>query len=241
MYLWSGDFDNLLSFMLDHVRSVVQRYRGRVHLWHVASRINSGTALSLEEDEKLRIVAEATQMIRQLDPRTPIVASFDRPWGEYLAEEDRELSPLQFADALVRADLGLVGVGLEIAEGYWPYGSFHRHALAHSRLLDQWSSLGMPLVLLLAAPSLPAPDSLALRPNAVADAQASSDDLEARQSAWIEEIVLLALAKNSVQVVVWNQLDDSARHELPHGGLFNRDGTPKPALDALRRVRRSLM
>ena len=239
MYLWAGDFDNLLAFMLDHVRSVVSRYRGRVHVWHVASRINSGTALSLEEDEKLRVVAEATQTIRQLDPRTPIVASFDRPWGEYLAEEDRELAPLQFADALIRADLGIVGVGLEIAEGYWPDGSFRRHALAHSRLFDQWSLLGVPLVLLLTAPSAESPDPLARRGNSVVDRPAAVEDPQSDpQAAWVEEIVPLALAKNFVQVLIWNQLDDSAPHELPHGGLFRRDGGPKSALESLRRIRR---
>lgn len=237
MYLWSGDFDNLLSFMLDHVRSVVSRYRGRVHLWHVASRVNSGTALSLDEDEKLRMVASATQVIRQLDPRTPIVASFDRPWGEYLAEEDRELAPLQFADALARADLGLVGIGLEIAEGYSPDGSFRRHAVAHSRLLDQWSLLGMPLVLLLSAPSDSTPDPLALRADGVS---AQTEGSPASQAAWIDQVVPLALSKNLVQVIIWSQLEDSAPHELPHGGLYDRDGTPKPALDVLRKIRREL-
>jgi hypothetical protein len=238
MYLWAGDFDNLLAFMLDHVRSVVNRYRGRVHLWHVASRVNSGSALSLDEDEKLRMVASATQVIRQLDPRIPIVASFDRPWGEYLAEEDGELAPLQFADALARADLGLVGMGLEIAEGYWPEGSFRRHAIAHSRLLDQWSLLGMPLVLLLTAPSNATPDPRALRPNAAVDAGAGgNDDSRSGQAAWIEQFVPLALAKSFVQVLIWNQLEDAAPHELPHGGLYDQEGRPKPALDALRKVR----
>lgn len=240
MYLWAGDFDNLLSFMLDHIRSVVNRYRGRVHLWHVASRINSGTALSLEEDERLRVVAEATQVVRQMDPRTPIIASFDRPWGEYLAEEDRDLAPIQFADALVRADLGLVGVGLEIAEGYWPDGSFCRHSLAHSRLLDQWSLLGMPLVLLLTTPSSSRSDPLARRPDAVVDRLDDANEADGdAQASWLEEFVPLALAKNFVQVVVWNQLDDSAAHDLPHGGLFRRDGSPKPALEVLRKIRRS--
>jgi hypothetical protein len=238
MYLWAGDFDNLLAFMLDHVRSVVSRYRGRVHLWNVASRVNTGAALSLDEDERLRMVASATQAIRQLDPRTPIVASFDRPWGEYLATEDQELSALQFADALARADLGLVGIGLEIAEGFWPEGSFRRHAVAQSRLLDQWSLLGMPLVLLLDAPSDSAPDTRALRPEAAVNAGApGGQDPLAAQAAWIDQIASLALAKSFVQVIIWNQLDDAAPHELPHGGLFNENGTPKPALNALRKIR----
>jgi hypothetical protein len=117
-------------------------------------------------------------------------------------------------------------------------GSFRRHAVAYSRLLDQWSLLGMPLVLFLVSPSQSNPDPLALRADAAAEAGAAgSQDSQVCQAAWVEEIVPLALAKSFVQVVIWNQLDDSAPHELPHGGLFGRDGTQKPALESLRRIR----
>ena len=71
-------------------------------------------------------MAQAVQVVRKIDPRTPIVVSFDQPWGEYLVDQEHELAPLHYADALVRADLGISGFGLEMNAGYWPRGTAHR-------------------------------------------------------------------------------------------------------------------
>ena len=120
--------------MLEHVRTVVSRYTGRVHLWHVASRVNNGALLSLDEEQRLQLVAQALQLTKKIDPRTPIVVSFDQPWGEYLADQDQDLAPLHFADALIRADLGVSGFGLEINAGYHPKGSPHRSDRKSTRL-----------------------------------------------------------------------------------------------------------
>ena len=94
MYLWEGDDDNLARLLLDHVRAVVSRYAGRVHLWHVASRVNNGQLMSLDEESRLNLVAQAVQVVRKIDPRTPTVVSFDQPWAEYLVDQDHDLAPL---------------------------------------------------------------------------------------------------------------------------------------------------
>ena len=51
----------------------------------------------------------------------------------------------------------------------------------------------------------------------------------------------LLLAKNAVQVVLWNQLSDAAPHHYPHGGLFDADDKPKPALEALQKIRQKYL
>jgi hypothetical protein len=37
--------------------------------------------------------------------------------------------------------------------------------------------------------------------------------------------------------VLWNQLSDAAPHFYPHGGLFDAENNPKPALEALQKIR----
>jgi hypothetical protein len=61
------------------------------------------------------------------------------------------------------------------------------------------------------------------------------------QREWVERHVPLLLAKNSVQIVLWNQLSDAEPHHFPHGGLFDAKGKPKPALDALRKIRQQYL
>ncbi|HVT29552.1 MAG TPA: hypothetical protein VHE81_16165, partial [Lacipirellulaceae bacterium] len=235
-YLWEGDFESLLSFMLDHVRAVVERYRGKVHLWQVAARMTHGHALGLAEEARLQVAAKAINVVRQLDPTTPLVVTFDQPWAEYLASEQLDLAPMHFADALVRADLGLSGLGLEINVGYHPGGSLHRGPLAISRLVDTWSLLELPLLIALTLPSSAQNDPKA---NSKVRVLSSSQDEVTPQSQrdWINEHVPLLLAKNAVQVVLWNQLSDAAPHHYPHAGLFDATEQPKPALEALQKIR----
>jgi hypothetical protein len=126
-YLWEGDFDSLVGFMMDHVTTVVKRYRGKVNLWQTVARMSHGRVLALSEEQRLQIAAQAIGRVRELDPSTPLIATFDQPWAEYLATEQLDLAPLHFADALVRADLGLSGLGLELNIGYHPGASTHRH------------------------------------------------------------------------------------------------------------------
>ena len=61
------------------------------------------------------------------------------------------------------------------------------------------------------------------------------------QAAWIERHVPLLLAKSPVQVILWNQLSDAAPHHYPHGGLFDAQDKPKPALESLRKIRQQLL
>ncbi len=238
MYLWEGDDDNLSRLLLDHVRAVVSRYAGRVHLWHVASRVNNGQLLSLNEETRLNLVAHAVQMVRKLDPRTPTVVSFDQPWGEYLVDHENELAPLHYADALVRAELGISGFGLEINAGYWPRGSAHRPAFEYGKLIDQWSQLGLPLMLFLTAPDSEGEDAKAarnIRPELI---HPFADSTLNPQAAWASTVAPLLLARTSVQVLLWNQLTDGEPHEFPHSGLFDAKGKSKPTLRVLRDLRK---
>jgi hypothetical protein len=235
-YLWEGDTESLLGFMLDHVRAVVERYRSRVHLWQVAARMTRGRALALDEEARLQITARAIAKVRELDPSTPLVVTFDQPWADYLATEQLDLAPLHFADALVRADLGLSGIGLELNVGFYPGATLHRTPLAYSRLIDTWGLLDLPLFVALSLPSAAGDD-----PQATGKARVLSGGNGAvtpqTQREWIERHVPLLLSKSLVQVIVWNQLSDAVPHHYPHAGLFDAEGKAKPALAAMRAIR----
>ena len=234
-YLWEGDTDSLLNFMLEHVRAVVERYRSKVHLWQVAARMSRGQALALDEEARLQITARAISTVRQLDPTTPIVVTFDQPWADYMSTEQLDLAPLHFADALVRADLGLSGLGLELNVGYQP-GSIQRQPLAYSRLIDTWGLLDLPIFITVTAPSAATADPQA-KSNARVLSSAEGDVTPEKQREWIELHAPLLLSKSLVQVIVWNQLSDAVPHHYPNAGLFDTQGKAKPALAALQAIR----
>lgn len=233
LYLYEGDFDSLLDFASQFVQTTVSRYRGQVDLWACAGRINTAEVFSMTEEEKVRLAARAIELTRRLDPDTPVVVSFDQPWAEYLSRREMDFPPLHFADALVRANLGLTGLMLEINVGYHPGGTMPRDPVEFSRQLDYWSLLGVPLYLSICAPSGSHADPLASRQTRLPP---DSWSVKAQQT-WVSRYVPLLLAKPCVHGVLWNQLRDAEPHDFPHGGLFDLRRHPKPALRQLASIR----
>lgn len=241
LFLMAADFEEVLEYVLQYVDAVVQRYRGRVHLWHVAARMNLPMGFELDEEQRLKLTVEAIDRVRQLDPRTPMIVSFDRPWAEYIAAEDQELTPLHFADTLVRGGVGLAGIGLELNLGYWPGGSAMRDLLEISRLIDRWSQLGVPLVLQLTLPSQDTPDPLARHYEKPQYCQPFAPFNRTEQAAVVLKLATLLLAKQPVQALFWNQLRDDTAHDFPQGGLIDHAGKLKPLAAALTKLRNELL
>lgn len=241
IWLWEGDFEAILGLVVDLVRQTVARYRGKIPVWTVVSRPASGEILGLSEEEQVRLTARALQVAREADPRAQLLVEFDRPWGEWMSSSPFQLGPLHLADELARAELGLAGIGLELAPGFGGPGSTMRDLLDFSRLLDLYALLNLPVHLALALPSASAVDPKADESAQVELEQWPRPPDEALQADWAQKWVALAAAKPFVRSITWLQVDDSVPHLYPHSGLFRPNGTPKPVLERLRAFRREYL
>ena len=239
LYLFEGDLENLSSLMCNYVRHVVRRYQGKVNVWNCAARFNVSHELKLSEDQRLALAVRLIETVRQTDPNTPVVISFDQPWGEYMAKADLDLAPIHFADALVRGDLGLTGICLAIHCGYEREATFQRDPREILAELDRWTLLGLPLMVTLCAPGGNETDAAAQQPALSAPQVAGVEDGVEAQLRWVERFVAVIVSKITVQVVLWNQLRDDQPHRLAHGGLFDAEGNSKPALDVLKNIRQA--
>ncbi len=237
LYLFEDDFESVLDCAMAMVRAAVKRYRGEVDYWICAGRLSNADLLALSEQERLRLVAKAVETVCSLDPATPTLVSFDQPWAEYMRERHSDFPPLHFADALIRADIDLDGLMLEINLGHSPGGTLPRHPLEFNRQLDAWTRLGLPLWLSLSAPGGEGDDPLARRKPTLPP----GDWTPAAQQAFVARFVPLALAKPALQGVIWNQLRDDQPHDFPHGGLFDAQRQIKPALRTLAAIRKTYL
>ena len=104
--------------------------------------------------------------------------------------------------------------------------------------------LESPLLVLLTLPSSPeappecrtkimADDSKVIDPKKIYSPES--------QAEWLRNYLPVMLAKNCVQVVVWNQLQDGGVGTIPGAGLLDAQGKPKPALGVLRSMRADYM
>lgn len=230
LWEWEQDYWNLQSFVCDFVETAVSRYQGRCRIWELAAYANSGGALVLGEEQRLTLVAKALEVARHVDEEAQFLIRIDQPWGEYQARGQHRLSPLHFADALVRAGLGLSGIDLEIAIGYRPRGTPSRNLIDFSTMIDRWCGLGLPLQVTLAFPSGDGPDPQANSDLEVDRAAWKKNWSPEAQAEWIDMLLPLLIAKPAVAGIYWAHFSDATPHTFPHSGLIALDGTPKPAL-----------
>ena len=85
-------------------------------------RPGSTDILGMSEEDQIRLTARLLQVARQADPAAQFLVGLDRPWAEWMASSTFQLGPLHLADYLARAELGMAGIGLEIAPGYSAVG-----------------------------------------------------------------------------------------------------------------------
>ncbi len=185
----------------------------------------------------MRIAARVIQIARQSDPSAQLTIGVDRPWAEWLGSSHFQLGPLHLCDYLLRAELGISGVAIEIAPGYSQPGSHLRDLFELSRLLDLYSLLNVPLHLWMVLPSGDGADPNAEAGIRVETPQWPSAPNPASQAEWGEKWIALAVAKPFVRTVSWLQASDALPHIFPHGGLVGADQAAKPLVGWLRSLR----
>jgi hypothetical protein len=225
MYLWESDFTAFQNYLMSYVSEVIHRYKDRVHVWHCAAGLNSTTGLRFSEEQVVRIAVDVVEAIRRIDTSTPIVMSFDMPWGGYAADRRTDLSPLQFAEALVRGDIGLNGIGLELKFGDGDNDCGLYDCLAINALMNRWAQLQLPLVL-----------SVATENNHVAadELDGSADSVGAGMgSKEVANLLMVLASQGATQAILWNQLSDTSERRA---GLYTVDGQPKSIINDIQRL-----
>ncbi|MFN3161635.1 MAG: endo-1,4-beta-xylanase [Rubinisphaera brasiliensis] len=234
---WKHDILNLQSFLSDYVETAVSRYTGKIRMWEVAARMNTGGLFGYTEENLLALTARMIDVARQVDGESQIYVRVDQPWGDYQARGKHRLTPWHVVDALLRSGMGLTGINLEMAVGYEMGRNDNRRLLRFSKLLDTWGSFGLPLQVTIACPSSAKEDTRAKLPCRVAENSWREPWSDLAQARWVDEYLPMLMAKQSVTGIFWSHFDDSLPHRFPHAGL-SAEGHSKSALEHLARHRR---
>ncbi len=227
---WKHDILNLQSFLSDYVETVVSRYTGRIRIWEVAARMNTGGLFGYTEENLLALTARMIDVARQVDGESQIFVRIDRPWGDYQARGKHRLTPWHVVDALLRSGMGLTGINLELSIGYEAGRNDDRPLLRLSKLLDTWGSFGLPLHLTIACPAASGED-----PQSSLHWKVDNECWKApwsgpTQAAWFDRFLPLLIAKQPVAGIFWSQADDSLPHRFPHAGIQTTSQQIRPIL-----------
>ncbi len=241
LWLWAGDVEEISSMAIDLVRQAVSRYKGRLGHWHLVARPASGDVLGMSEEEQIRLAARCVQVAHQVDPVTPLIVDFDQPWAEWLGSSPFRIGPLHVADSLSRAEIGLAGVGIEVAPGFSSPGSHMRDLFEFSRMLDLFALLNQPLHVTIALPSTRGKDPQTSGEIKVEKRQWPGTPTPEMQRDLASRWIALAAAKPYVRSVIWTHATDASPHLYPHAGLFDAEGQAKPLVPWLREFRKTYL
>ena len=241
LYLLEDDFDALLAAVTHFVETTVNKFRGSVQLWNCASGLNTPGPMHLSDEQIMRLAVGILQTVRRTDPATPAIISFDQPFGEYLSQDREGISPLHFADALVRSGLGMAGIGLEFRMNYATKATFPRSAVDFGQMIDRWATLDMPMLVQLTVPGGTGSDSMATAPCDVLQSDSQRTDPASEQLRIAGPLIRTLLAKHIVHGIVWDGWSDEVPHVASHSGVIDSDGHERPLLEYLTRVRREFL
>ncbi len=238
MVMLDEGYENILNSACEFARATVERYRGRVHIWNAAAGLNIPSEMNWSDEEVLRMAVSLIETVRRADDRCPVLLTIDQPWSEYLRDEPSGISPLHFADALIRADLGLSGLALDLTMDTWPGGSFPRDPIEVNRLIDRWSMLGLPLMIFLSSPTESPDDPIGQETSPAKTVTSWKTTPESNGILGPDSLVRLLLSKPSVHALIWN---DCPGVERQTRSLWDSAGKAKPLLNSMAALRKVLL
>lgn len=241
LYLMEDDFEAFLASVTQFAERTVEKFRGSIHLWNCAGGLNTPGPLEIDDEKAMRLAVGILQAVRRADPNTPAIMSFDQPFGEYLAKHGEGISPIHFADALVRSGLGMAGIGLECRINYRGGATLPRSSVEFGQMIDRWATLGMPMLVQLSVPGAAGVDTNSIAPQDVLELDASPVDLASEQLKVAGPLIRTMLAKHVVHGIVWDGWSDAEPHVESHSGLIDAAGNSRPLLEYLTRVRREFL
>jgi len=246
LYIWENDYETLRELVAEHVKQIVTRYRRTVSRWTAVSGLHVNRLFPLGFEQMMDLTRISCGLIRKLHPKANIVIELSQPFGEYFATNRKSVPPQLYADMVEQAGVPFDAFGVRAQFGDPVPGRATRDLMSFSAMLDRLAEMEKPvLVTAMGVPSEP-PDPLDDAPEPSPHDGPTMQDpgwwnggwSPESQADWLERFAAVALAKPYVQSVCWQDLDDRAgAPEMAGGGLIGTDGTPKPAMASLGRLR----
>ncbi len=217
----------LLTAVDRHVRTLAHNLKGHVAYWEALNEPNAewSDAVGRDPGFVVDIAAAAVQGLRDIDPLTPILISFNHPMGER-----QGLKPLHFCERLRAADVDFDIVGLSYYyNGYSKTWTMPRRTLPDiGANLDDLALAGKPIHITgVSVPSRIHPTDPSLAGHWT---KRWSPEL---QAVYLKAFYITAFSRAAVQAITWRDALDEDAH-IVGGGLFATESEPKPAFFALR-------
>lgn len=230
-------FDAKRAAARGHFVRALNKIQGQPNWLYAASGLNGIGHKFLSYPQQIQLVVDLLQIVEEFNRQIPSIISFDFPWSERLAWSVGGSQAMQIADILLRQDVRISGLGLEINLDYWPQGSLPRDPLQWLELIDTWAQFGLPLFLFLRTANGRDVIDIAAAESASGIRGSFSDE---QQESYLRSVFEICLSRPFVHSLVWNEAQDDHQGSYRLAGLFDERGDIKPIARLLSSVLRSM-
>jgi len=206
------------------VVEILNEAHDKANLWH------------MDHERILDIARAVSTAARDGHPRVNRMINHCCQWAEYAIRRNtdgsRRWSPLTFAQDCLANGVEFETLGLQL---YYPqYDIFET-----DRMLQRHFVLGKPIhITEMSAHAKPGFDTESMRPKTLSAPWHGEAWSETIQADWLEAIFTLCYSHPQIEVAQWWDLADVGGHFWPHGGLLNKDFTPKESFHRLLKIQK---
>ena len=203
---------------------ILNEAHDKANLWH------------MNHEQVLDIARTVAKASREGHPRIKRQINHCCQWGEYAVRRNtdgtRRWSPLTFARDCLSNGVEFETLGLQL---YYPtYDVFEI-----DRMLARHFVLGKPIhITEMSTSSQPGQDLASMRPKNATACWHGDAWNETVQADWLEAIFTIAYSHPEIEVAEWWDLADVGGHFWPHGGLLNKDFTPRESYQRLLKIQK---
>jgi GH35 family endo-1,4-beta-xylanase len=229
-------------------RAIVDHLKGRVVAWETVNEDHDhafANPFAWSRAQRLEVARMVNELVGTLDPGTPRVVNNCLIWGEYAAELEPRASwlpsilppptdsPLSFVEHLIEERVPFEAIGLQ----YYLPG---RDLMECADQLDRFLALGKEVwITEMGTPGLPLADRTSETGQIQSGAGWRGPWSEALQADWVRMWYTIASARQGVRALNYWDLTDG-RAFIEGSGVLRKDGTAKPAFDAIVALRQAL-
>ncbi len=221
------NFDEKMQALENWTTDLVSRYRGRIAAWEIVNEMHDwgfANPSRLSHEQALNLTKFVSDLVGDLDPQIPRVINHCCIWGEYLQKgtSGGPWCPLTYLEDVKAAGIEFEGIGLQ-------YYDPHRDLMECVQHLDRYLTFGKEIYITeMGTPSDPRGREETRTGRIDPYVGWRGPWTPERQAKWVEYWYTSAASRPQVKLLNWWDFDDE-RAFIPHAGLLDENGHPKPA------------
>lgn len=216
------------------VHETVVRYGPVCSIWNIASSVHMNETAQLSLNTMVEATRVAAVAARAARKTAKLLVEIGDPFNDTVTANAGAVTALHYLKAIISDGISFDLLGIPMLVGQESRGRGARDVMQLAAMLDRFTGRKEVPPVIVTALGAPSKDD-----GPTAGWWRQHWSLQS-QGGFAAMAFQASMANPGVAAVVWDRLRDGAGTGAGGGGLFNEDGSPKPAAERLLTVRRRL-